>query len=278
LPAPSGTTDFDGRGYINRGAIETVRRDLRYCVEVINGLPPDAAGTERAEGEADSPWARGVGVPALPETGMEKRYEVFISSTFADLEQERSKVAQALQQHDFFPAGMEMFPASDDSQRKVILRAIERCDYYVVIVAGRYGSVNENEVSYTELEYDFAVKHKIPVLGFVHRNPDTIPQGKTDKSDRARKRLDAFRTKVLKKKMCDHWENSDELARKVVTAVSKAVKTHPRPGWVGGGWAARRSRRHLSRRRRRTQPPRRSGHGTTFRKALACSSRSCSAR
>src|SRR4051812_1797855 len=105
---------------------------------------------------------------------MEKRHEVFISSTFVDLKDERDKVMRAVLKLDCFPAGMELFPASDASQWKVIQRAIDRCDYYVVIVAGRYGSLDEDKLSYTEKEFDYAVSKGIPVLAFVHGDPDAI--------------------------------------------------------------------------------------------------------
>lgn len=41
---------------------------------------------------------------------MEKRYQVFISSTFVDLEEERSSVIQTVMEMDCIPAGMELFP------------------------------------------------------------------------------------------------------------------------------------------------------------------------
>ena len=46
---------------------------------------------------------------------MEKRYQVFISSTFRDLVQERQEVLKAVLEIDHMPAGMELFPASDDA-------------------------------------------------------------------------------------------------------------------------------------------------------------------
>ncbi|HDV1518665.1 TPA: DUF4062 domain-containing protein, partial [Salmonella enterica subsp. enterica serovar Aberdeen] len=39
---------------------------------------------------------------------MDKRYQVFVSSTFADLEEERQEVMQALLELDCMPAGMEL--------------------------------------------------------------------------------------------------------------------------------------------------------------------------
>jgi len=57
IPTASPTTDFEGRGYIHRHEIETVRRDLRYCVDVLDALPPAAPGRPKGEklGILDSP-------------------------------------------------------------------------------------------------------------------------------------------------------------------------------------------------------------------------------
>jgi hypothetical protein len=68
---------------------------------------------------------------------MEKRYQVFVSSTFTDLKDERGAVMQALLELDCIPAGMELFPASTDDQWTLIQRVIDDCDYYLVIVGGR---------------------------------------------------------------------------------------------------------------------------------------------
>lgn len=46
---------------------------------------------------------------------MDKRYQVFISSTFRDLQQERQAVLRAVLELDHMPAGMELFPAGDDA-------------------------------------------------------------------------------------------------------------------------------------------------------------------
>ena len=85
---------------------------------------------------------------------MDKRYQVFISSTFADLEEERKGIMQAIIELDCFPAGMEMFPATDSEQFEYIKTIIDESDYYVLIVAGRYGSIAEDGISYTEKEFD----------------------------------------------------------------------------------------------------------------------------
>ncbi len=69
---------------------------------------------------------------------MNKRYQVFVSSTFADLQDERSKVIQTLMEMDCIPAGMELFPAMDEEQFEFIKKIIDDCDYYLLIIGARY--------------------------------------------------------------------------------------------------------------------------------------------
>jgi hypothetical protein len=90
---------------------------------------------------------------------MEKKYQVFVSSTYEDLQEERKKVMEALLQMNCFPVGMEYFNASDSSQWDVIKSLIEECDYYVLIIAGRYGSVEESsDKSYTKNSLNMLLK------------------------------------------------------------------------------------------------------------------------
>jgi len=63
---------------------------------------------------------------------MEKKYQVFVSSTYKDLTEERQEVIQALLELDCIPVGMEMFPAADDDQWTLIKRLIDDCDYYIL--------------------------------------------------------------------------------------------------------------------------------------------------
>jgi len=54
---------------------------------------------------------------------MDKRYQVFVSSTYADLQEERQEVMQALLELDCIPAGMELFPAANEDQWTLIRRS-----------------------------------------------------------------------------------------------------------------------------------------------------------
>lgn len=165
---------------------------------------------------------------------MEVREQVFVSSTFIDLREEREKVIQGLLEADCFPAGMELFPASDDEKWQLIQGVIDDSDYYLLILGGRYGSVDvETELSYTEMEFDYAVKQGKPVMAFVHGKPDAISVGRTDKDSEKAKKLELFRAKV-EKKMVKPWTTAEQLPGFVAQALMKTRKAHPAVGWVRG--------------------------------------------
>lgn len=164
----------------------------------------------------------------------EKRYQVFVSSTYTDLADERAAVIQAILRMDHLPAGMEMFPSADESQWELIEQVIGQSDYYVVVVAGRYGSIIDAEgISYTEKEYDYAVESDIPVLGFVHKNPGQIAAEHTDLDKEAQELLDQFREKV-KSRPVNFFESPAELGGLIVTSLMQAIRKKPGVGWVRG--------------------------------------------
>lgn len=160
------------------------------------------------------------------------RYQVFVSSTYADLRDERGKVIQTLMEMDCIPAGMELFPAADEEQWEFIKRVINDCDYYILVIGGRYGSTTSEGISYTEKEYDYAIEKGLKVLAFIHENPDEIPVCKSDIDPALRVRLAAFRNKVSKGRLVKLWKATEELPGLVSLSLSKTMKTYPAVGWV----------------------------------------------
>jgi hypothetical protein len=163
---------------------------------------------------------------------MDKRYQVFLSSTYADLRDERQRVFQTLMEMDCIPAGMELFPAADEEQWAFIRRIIDDCDYYLLIIGGRYGSLTTEGVSYTEKEFDYACGKGIRVVAFLHKSPEDISVAKSDVNPSARAKLDAFRIKVENGRLVKYWRSADELPGLVALSLSKTIKSYPARGWV----------------------------------------------
>lgn len=162
---------------------------------------------------------------------MDKRYQVFVSSTFRDLEEERQEVMHALLELDCIPSGMELFPAANESQWNLIRKVIEDSDYYLLIIGGRYGSCASEGISYTEKEYRYACEIGKPVISFLHRNPGKIIADRTESTEEGKAKLAAFRA-LAEAKLCKHWETSQELGSVVSRSLVQLIKSTPAIGWV----------------------------------------------
>lgn len=164
---------------------------------------------------------------------MEKRYQIFISSTYTDLKEEREKVMYAVMRLNHIPAGMELFPAVDEEQFTYIKRVIDMSDYYILIIGGRYGSLSEEGLSYTEKEYDYAVLQKKKVIALLHKSPDKIPVGKSDITNELREKLTVFRKKIeTGGKLVSYWETADELSAMAMSALVNTINLFPAEGWI----------------------------------------------
>ena len=163
---------------------------------------------------------------------MNKKYQIFVSSTHDDLEKQRDQVIMAILEMGHIPVGMEMFSAGNEEQWKVIKRAIDESDYYVVIVAHRYGSEVDG-ISYTEMEYDYAVTKGLPVIGLILEETVSWPSNLMDKESDKIEKLTVFKNKV-KNKMVSFWKNTEDLYGKCSISLMKSFNLFPRVGWVKG--------------------------------------------
>jgi hypothetical protein len=168
---------------------------------------------------------------------MQKKFQIFVSSTFVDLEDERRAVIEAILDLGHIPIGMEAFQAGNEEQWGYIKKRIDESDYYVVLVAERYGSEKDG-VSYTEMEYDYARSQGVPVAAFLLAE-DVRAQWKRDKAEFIDNpaKVTAFRKKC-EGLMVRYWKNKDELAAACVTSLTKMFVNAPRDGWVPAKQAA----------------------------------------
>lgn len=170
---------------------------------------------------------------------MNSKLQIFISSTYTDLKAERQAAVEAILKAGHIPAGMELFTAGDRSQWEVIQRWITDADIYMIILGGRYGSIEpDSGLSYTELEYDFAVRSGKPHFAvvieeaalekMVHALDSGVREG-----DHPEK-LKAFRTKVLSK-MSSFFSDPKDVKLAVLETVPRLAADHKLKGWVRAG-------------------------------------------
>lgn len=164
---------------------------------------------------------------------MKKKYQVFISSTYEDLKDERMAVMQCLLDNDCIPVGMEQFPASGMSQMEYIMKMLDDCDYYILILAGRYGSLDKDGIGFTEKEFNYAESKGIPIMSFLFRDISKLPLQKCEESDERRKMLGNFCNKVSTR-LVKYFDDIGSLKCEVATSINKCIKDYPADGWVRG--------------------------------------------
>ena len=173
----------------------------------------------------------------------DKKYSVFVSSTFRDLRKPRDTVMRALLRMNCIPEGMELFVAGSQSQWETIRNTIDKCDCCVVIVGGRYGTIvldaiarNPDGVSYTEMEYRHAKARGIPVLAFLHEKPESLlvgGKGGDGETDEKREKLLKFRSVLEAETTAAYWGKSP-LQTELHACLHSRLAESGQPGWVRG--------------------------------------------
>lgn len=165
---------------------------------------------------------------------MKKKYSVFISSTFVDLEFERETIRKLVIDMGYIPLGMESFPATNEEQFSYIKKVINDSDYYILVIGARYGSITEDGISFTEKEYDYALEQKKVVLAFIHDSPGDFPSKVVDDDPTLKDKLGAFRAKASGGRVVKFWNTRDQLGYMAMTSLHQAVDNYPSIGWVRG--------------------------------------------
>jgi hypothetical protein len=108
---------------------------------------------------------------------------------------------------------------------------IDDCDYYVVVIGGRYGSTGPDGTSFTEMEYRYALSKGKPVIAFLHKDPSQLQAKHTEQTEEGRRKLEEFR-QLAQKKMCKFWTTASDLGSVVSRSLIMLQKNHPGVGWV----------------------------------------------
>jgi nucleoside 2-deoxyribosyltransferase len=164
-----------------------------------------------------------------------KRLQVFVSSTFSDLREERQAAVEAILSAGHIPAGMELFAAGDESQMEVIKQWIDESDVYLLILGGRYGSIEpKSSKSYTQLEYEYALGKGKPLFACVIK--DAALEARVKKHgmemiDKHRKEWDVFR-ELVQSKMVEFWEDSKDIKIAIANKLGQLSRRDDLVGWV----------------------------------------------
>lgn len=166
---------------------------------------------------------------------MIKRYQVFISSTYVDLKEERKKIMESVFRMDCIPVGMELFPATNEHQFDFIKKLIDESDFYLIVIAGRYGIVpSGSDISFTEMEYEYALSQNKPIIALINKAPEKISMEKSEINPKMRKKLEAFRKELEKSRLVQEWVQQEELTMLIPQSIHYAMQSYESQvkGWI----------------------------------------------
>lgn len=167
---------------------------------------------------------------------LKKRLQVFVSSTYNDLKEERQAAVEAILVSGHIPAGMELFSAGDESQMEVIRQWIDESDVYLLILGGRYGSVEpKSGKSYTQLEYEYALERDKPIFACVIK-PEYLEKkvravGSSVLEANEPKKLGIFRELVLSRTV-RFWDDVKDIKIAIGEAMANFARREDLTGWV----------------------------------------------
>ena len=140
---------------------------------------------------------------------------IFVSSTYEDLKAYRDEVERSIIYMNQTIKGMEFFGSTPERPLDKCLQTVRECKLYIGIIGMRYGSVEEDSgKSFTELEYDEAVKNRIPVLIYILDENHPIASRFVDKGEGAEK-LEAFKPRLKKAHVVSSFTTPADLGKKV---------------------------------------------------------------
>ena len=164
-----------------------------------------------------------------------KRLQVFVSSTFSDLREERQAAVEAILSAGHIPAGMELFAAGDESQMEVIKQWIDESDVYLLILGGRYGSIESKSAkSYTQLEYEYALNKSKPLFACVITDKalgDKVKKHGLDIIDKHQKELEGFR-ELVTSKVVEFWDDLKDIKLAIIKKLGELARREDLIGWV----------------------------------------------
>lgn len=169
---------------------------------------------------------------------MNKKLQIFVSSTYTDLIEERQAAVEAILDAGHIPAGMELFKAGK-SQMQTIRKWIDESDVYMLILGGRYGSIEEESgLSYTELEYQYALSKNMPVFAIVLDDSFLYEKASANVGNIIfekdnEKKYNAFKNKVMSQ-IVQKIKNIDQIASKIHGTLNSILKddSYNLIGWI----------------------------------------------
>lgn len=169
---------------------------------------------------------------------MSKKLQVFVSSTYTDMLDERQAAIEAILECGHIPAGMELFAADNKKQFEIIKKWIRNSDVFVLILGGRYGSIEmDSNKSYIHKEYEYAKRiGKKPIAIILSDKGIATKVAKGDYNLTASEYLTdsykEFKKSIVDYKLCDYFDDVVSLKNCIYKALKNCEENKELIGWI----------------------------------------------
>lgn len=161
---------------------------------------------------------------------LDKRYQVFITTSGKEMQPERVIASQTLIGMGFFSWGLEQrTPMSTAFAR----RQIDDCDYVLLLLGSQYGERSVSGVSYLHLEYIYAVTKQKPIIVFIHDDPDSREDGLQEITPELKNRFHEFRNQLQKEvEQVVSYHSLRDLELAIRSYLPQMLERYPVAGWI----------------------------------------------
>lgn len=161
---------------------------------------------------------------------LDKRYQVFITTSGKEMQPERMVVSQTLIGMGYFSCGLEQrTPLSTAFAR----RQIDDCDYVLLLLGSQYGEQSVSGVSYLHLEYIYAVTKQKPIIVLMHENPESRDKSLHETKPELKERFKEFRAQLQKEaEQVITYKSLRELELAIRSYMPQMLERYPVVGWV----------------------------------------------
>lgn len=159
----------------------------------------------------------------MASTEIKQHIPIFISSTYEDMVPYREEIQRNLIRLEQIIKGMEYFGSNPQDSLTVCLSQVRECKLFIGVLGMRYGSIDDGSgLSYSQMEYNEAIKNKIPTLIYIMSEDQPIPAKYVDMGEKAEK-LAEFKKLLKKQHTVSFFTSPDDLGKKIVRDVMDAL-------------------------------------------------------
>lgn len=161
----------------------------------------------------------------MASTEIKQHVPVFVSSTYEDLIPYREEVQRSLIRLEQIIKGMEYFGSAPQNSLITCLQQVKESKLFISILGMRYGSVDdETGLSYSQMEYNEAIKNGIPTLIYIMSDEQPIPFKYVDIGEKAKK-LAEFKEYLKKQHTVSFFTTPDDLGKKIIKDVMNTLSS-----------------------------------------------------